>query len=158
MFGRIYFNPKRAKVGSGYANSSDRPNRERNARRCGPSWQPTILNTPDLHLPSLSPSNTTNSSQVVIGQLTLKHIVHGNVDATELKLRFWRFLCFARLSKSRAVRMGKSPEFANFFCLSEREQEWAHSCTNSCTLTARTTSTGSRSQPRRFLPKGSSTA
>jgi hypothetical protein len=32
--------------------------------------------------------------------------------------------------------LGKSPQFTNFFCLSEREQKWARSCTNSCTVFA----------------------
>ena len=51
----------------------------------------------------------------------------------DLKLRFWRFLCFAPHFNSSALCLGKTPKFANFSCLSEREQKWAHSCTNSCT-------------------------
>ena len=31
-----------------------------------------------------------------------------------------------------------SPKFANFFCLSERGQKWARSCTNCCSWTGRT--------------------
>jgi len=60
---------------------------------------------------------------------------HGT-DVKDLKLKLLRFLRFALLIKSRPVYLGKSPQFANFFCLSEREQKWARSCTNSCTVFA----------------------
>lgn len=60
---------------------------------------------------------------------------HGT-DVKNLKLKLLRFLRFALLIKSRPVYLGKSPQFANFFCLSEREQKWARSCTNSCTVFA----------------------
>src|SRR5262249_14593438 len=38
----------------------------------------------------------------------------GMVDATDLKLQFWRFRRFALLFKSCAVHEGKSLELANF--------------------------------------------
>src|SRR5262249_39221852 len=75
------------------------------------------------------------------------------VDATDLKLQFWRFRRFALLIKSCAVYLCKSLEFANFSCFSDGEQKAAHSCTNSCTEAQRTkTPLGSRNQTLGELP------
>jgi hypothetical protein len=43
------------------------------------------------------------------------------MDAADLKLKFWRFLWFALLIKSRTVYLGKSPKSANLDCILEGE-------------------------------------
>jgi hypothetical protein len=66
-------------------------------------------------LPSLSPSNaTTNSAQVVIGQLTLKHIVHGNGRRNGLKIEVFAFsLLFVvdQIERSLPRQIAKIREF-----------------------------------------------
>jgi len=51
-------------------------------------------------------------------------------DATDLKLRFLRFLHFSKSIKSNPIYLDKLAKFGNFDCSSEGEQKGAHSCTN----------------------------